>query len=156
MKRASLYKYNKGVAWFFICAGAFEAIAGIIWFGMAINKGFDNKFVGGDWFSVIYLIQGILFLSGGLWMNWYKRFFVEWDSESLRFRTIESKKIISVDLSDIKAIDIRVYQILLSAGDDILTINLENSPYKDLKYLKEQFSILRESLGLENNDKEDY
>jgi len=79
MDRIRVFKGKEWLAKFFIVFGAAYALLGI---GLAIKyaiAGFNSHFPSGDWNSVLWIFQGILFVILGLASLKSRKYFIEWD-----------------------------------------------------------------------------
>lgn len=79
MTRVYLFKYPGWLAKFFLVLGGIIFILGFILFIRAVISGFNTAFPSGDWSSVIYIVQGILFILMGTIGLIYRRYYIEWD-----------------------------------------------------------------------------
>ena len=135
----------KGLARFFIILGTIITILGISLLIKSLIGGFNIKFPSGDWNSVMFTIQGLLFILMGYSNLKNKKYFIEWDDRELRFYLPDTKRTETVRFSEIESVRIKLFEIELKLTDSVKTINLENLEFEDLKRVKKKFEeiILR-------------
>ena len=138
MERIRVYKVLKGLAKFFIIFGAVFTILGLSLIIKSTISGFNFRFLSGDWNSVIFLFQGILFISIGYFNLKNEKYFIEWDTNELRFFLPDRKIIETIKLSEIKSVEIRLFEIEIRMPDTVRTINLENLEFEDLRRVKKK------------------
>jgi len=112
MERIQIYKTQKGYALFFTIFGLISFGFGITMLFSSLKNGFKTEFLGGDWNYVIYTIQGFLFFIIGHSYKKYEKYFIEWDEKELRYFLPKNKSIETIILSEIKAISIKLFQML--------------------------------------------
>ena len=138
MERIRVYKVLKGLAKFFIIFGAVFTILGLSLIIKSTISGFNFRLLSGDWNSVIFLFQGILFISIGYFNLKNEKYFIEWDTHELRFFLPDRKIIETIKLSEIKSVEIRLFEIEIRMPDTVRTINLENLEFEDLRRVKKK------------------
>lgn len=139
MTRIRVFKTPKGLTIFFLIFGVVFTILGVGLIIKASTHGFSTKFPSGDWNSVIYTFQGILFMIMGSLSLINKKYFIEWDDSELRFLLPDTKKIESIKFEDIISVTIRLFEIQLTLDDRTRILDLNNLQFEDLRKIKERF-----------------
>jgi len=139
MTRINVFKSSKLFSRLFIILGCIFAILGILLFIKAISNGFDTHFPSGDWNSLTFMIQGLLFIMMGVWNLLVKKYFIEWNEDELRIFLPDTKKVEIIKLSEIVSVNIRLFEIQLNLHDRIRTLDLNNLQFEDLRKIKEHF-----------------
>jgi hypothetical protein len=139
MTRINVFRTSKLFSRLFIILGCIFAIFGILLFIKSLSDGFDTRFPSGDWNSVTFFVQGLLFITMGVGNLMVKKYFIEWDDIELRFLLPKTKKIEVIKLSDIVSVNIKLFEIQLNLQDRIKTLDLSKLQFEDLKKIKEQF-----------------
>jgi hypothetical protein len=86
-----VFRTSKLFSRLFIILGCLFAIIGILLFINSLSDGFDTRFPSGDWNSVIFIVQGLLFVAMGVGNLMVKKYFIEWDEIELRFLLHDTK-----------------------------------------------------------------
>ena len=139
MTRIKVFKTQKGLSVFFLVFGVVFTILGVGLIIKAKLHGFNNKFPSGDWNSVIYTLQGFLFIIMGSSSLINKKYFIEWDDNELRFLLPDTKKIETIRFEDIASVNIRLFEIQITHGDKTRILDLNNLQFEDLRKIKERF-----------------
>jgi hypothetical protein len=147
MTRINVFKTSTFLAKFFIVFGAFFTIIGILLLIKALINGFNTKFPSGDWNSVLFTFQGLLFIIMGAGNLSVRKYYIEWDDNELQFLLPDTKKLETIKLGDIISVTIRLFEIELKLPDKTRTLDLSNLQFGDLKKIKEKF----ENIKLINN-----
>jgi hypothetical protein len=142
MTKIKVFKTNRVLSIFFLVFGAVFTILGTALIIKASIKGFDIKFPSGDWNSVIYTIEGLLFIIMGSATLINKKYFIEWDQNELRFLLPDTKKIETIKFEDITSVNTRLFEIHLTLGDKTRILDLNNLQFEDLRKIKEKFEEL--------------
>lgn len=119
--------------------GAIFTILGILLLIKALTNGFNTSFPSGDWNSVIFIIQGVLFIIMGAGNLSVRKYYIEWDDNELKFLLPDAKKLEVIKLGDIISVTIRLFEIELKLYDKTRTLDLSNMQFEDLKLIKEKF-----------------
>ncbi len=143
MERMEIFKVKKKFVKFFIITGLILFLFGIIFLINSLMNGFQTQFPGGDWNYVIFSFQGLLSFFMGYSMLKYKKYFIEWDSENLRYFLPKSKLIETIKISDIKSIEIKLFEIKIQLPENDKTLDLGNIQFKELRRIKEKFEELK-------------
>ena len=142
MTRINVFRTSKLFSRLFIILGCLFTIIGILLFIKSLSDGFDTRFPSGDWNSVTFIVQGLLFVAMGIGNLMVKKYFIEWDEIELRFLLPNSKKIEVINLTDIISVEIKLYEIQLNLQDRVRTLDLNNLQFEDLRKIKEHFESL--------------
>ncbi len=145
MTRINVFRTSTYLSKFFIVLGAVFIIVGILLMTIAFINGFNFKFPSGDWNSVIFTFQGILFAIMGVGNLSVRKYFIEWDDNELKFLLPDSKKPETIKLADIISITIRLFEIELILLDKTRILDLNNLQFEDLKKIKEKFEDIKRS-----------
>lgn len=141
MTRINVFKTSTKLSKFFIVFGAVFATLGIALLIKAIINGFDTRFPEGNWNSVLFTFQGLLFILMGVGNLSVRKYYIEWDENKLKFLLPDTKKVEIIQLSDIKSVSIRLFEIELKLPDKNRTLDLSNLQFEDLKKIKEKFEL---------------
>jgi uncharacterized membrane protein len=147
MERIRVFKVLKELTRIFIILGTIATILGLSLFIKSLINGFNTKFPSGDWNSVFFTVQGLLFVIMGYSNLKNRKYYIEWDDKELRFLLPDTKKVESVPFSEIISVKIKLFEIEITLKDSIRTLNLDNLEFEDLKKVKKKF----EDLSLINN-----
>jgi hypothetical protein len=145
MERIKVFKIYPGVAKFFLIFGIIFFILGLSLLIRSISLGFNTRFPSGDWDSVLFTVQGILFSLIGYFSLNSRKYFIEWDENELRFLLPETKKTEAIKIDQIQSVKIRLYEIELKLSDITRTLNLVNLHFEDLRKVKEKFELIANS-----------
>jgi len=142
MTRIHVFKASPSFSWFILIFGSVFLVLGIILFIRALIEGFEWQFFSGDWNSVIYILQGILFLVMGLSNLLNRKFFIEWDDSEIRFLLPKKKAVETVRIPEISSVEIRLFEIQISLPDKTHLLDLNNLQFEDLRKIKEKFESI--------------
>ena len=142
-----VFKVLKGFSRFLIIFGILISILGLSLFIKSLIIGFNTKFPSGDWNSVIFSVQGLLFFIMGFSNLKNKKYYIEWDERELRYLLPDTKHVESILFSQIISVDIKLFEIELNLIDSVRILNLDNLEFDDLKRIKKKF----ENLSLEKS-----
>ena len=143
MERIKIFTINKGLTKFFIISGIVSFVFGIGLLTYSFINGFKTAFQGGDWSYVIFTIEGILFFFIGYSNLIYEKYFIEWNDEELKYLLPKNKSAETIKISDIEAIEIKLFEIKLQLPGSNKTLNLENVRFKELKSIKIKFEEIK-------------
>ena len=143
MERIPLYKYNKPLGYLFIGLGAVGLILSLIFFIKTVGSGAHLKWADGSITPLFQMFQSIALLIFGYFSIWNMRYYVEWNDELIRYRTRESKRVVTISIDKISAINIKVYKIEILADQLIHIIDLENCMYREITKIKMRFSEIK-------------
>lgn len=139
MTRIKVFKYPKVFNKFTIGFGMIMLLLGIISSIKFTNNEFNTAFPSGDWNAVFHVIQGIFFISLGVYNLRNRKYFIEWDEIHLKFLIPGNKKVETIKLSDIQTVEIKLFEIELHLSNRIQKLDLNGLDYDDLKKIKAKF-----------------
>jgi hypothetical protein len=143
MDRIKVLKGKDGLAKFLVIFGSFFTLAGLALFAKYAIAGFNFHFPSGDWNSVMFTFQGILFIiMGGAYLK-SRKYFIEWDEQELRFLLPDAKGVQTIQIANIQSVSIKLFEIELKLKEGVRTLNLENLQFEDIKKIKVKFESLR-------------
>lgn len=144
MERYKVYGTNKRLAWFLVVIGALLALLG----GAVLIR----RLTGAEdleislFSSVAFFVQGVL-LAVLAWMNLRSgKYFLEWSQNEIRCYLPANKQIETFRLEKITGVDIRLFEIQLTMGDEVRTIDLEHAHFKDIRSIKEKFEEIKQNV----------
>ncbi|MFZ5939847.1 MAG: hypothetical protein ACOYXB_04675 [Bacteroidota bacterium] len=144
MTRINLFRTSVPFSRFFIIFGSFFTLVGILLLIKALLNGFNTAFPSGDWNSVLFTIQDLLFILMGAGNLSVRKYYLEWDDRELRILLPDTKKPETIALADITSVSVRLFEIDLSLPGSVRTLDLSNLRFEDLKRVKEKFEELRQ------------
>jgi hypothetical protein len=142
MIRINVFKTSAAFSKFFIVFGGIFAVFGTVLIIEALTSGFDLHFPSGDWSPVIFTLQGLLFIVMGATNLLNRKYYIEWDEETLRFLLPGGKRAETIRFAEILSTSVRLFEIeiVLSGGKRIIDLN--NLRFEDLRRIKEKFETL--------------
>jgi hypothetical protein len=143
MTRINVFKTSTTFSRFFIILGSIFTVLGILLIIKALINGFNTKFPSGDWNSVFFTIQGLLFIIMGAGNLSVRKYYIEWDDNELKFLLPDTKRVETIKLGDIISVRIRLFEIELKLPDKTRTLDLNNLQFEDLKKIKEKFENIK-------------
>jgi hypothetical protein len=142
MTRINVFKTSLVFSRFFIIFGSIFAFLGLLLIVRAFSKGFNTEFPSGDWNSVIYTAQGLLFIIMGTSNLINRKYFIEWDDNELRFYLPKAANPETIKFADIVTVDIKLFQIQMGLKNRSISLDLDNLQFEDLKKIKEKFETI--------------
>jgi hypothetical protein len=142
MERIRVFKVYPGLAKFFMIFGIIFFILGFLLLIRSLFAGFNTKFPSGDWNSVTFTIQGILFTLLGYSNIKSGKYFIEWDENELRFFLPGTKNTDVIKIDQIQTVRIGLYEIEIKLSDCTRKLNLDNLQFEDLRKVKEKFELI--------------
>lgn len=143
MVRIKVFRTSNIFASLSLGIGALLLLAGIVLIITAITQGFNTQFPSGDWNSVIFTIQGFLFLIMGIGYKISRKYFIEWDEDEIRYLLPATKKLEAIKFADIHSVRVKLFEIELQLAEGTRNLDLSNLQFKDLKKIKERFESLK-------------
>ena len=143
MERIKVYRTNAVWAKFFIVFGAVFSVSGLLFLLRSLDKGFNPRVLSGDWSSVFFIIQGLLFILMGYSNLRIRKYFIEWDENEINFLLPGIRYTETIKLDEIKSVNIRLFEIELNMTNGSRILKLENLQFEDIRKIKARF----ESLG---------
>lgn len=148
MERIQLFHAKKLTIRFLLAGSIFFFLFGISHLIYALINGFEVGFPG-DWMSVIFIIQGILYV---IWTNSEarkSRYFISWDKKVLKYLLPNNKTLVSLAISEIESVKMNGIEICIQTKEDKQKLRLEYIEWKELNGVKELIGDL--SLSLSEN-----
>jgi hypothetical protein len=146
MERIRVFKGRTGLAKFFVIFGIIYTLSGLALFTKYLTMGFNFSFPSGDWNSVFFVFQGILFIIMGYAFLNRRKYFIEWDDKEMRFLLPGAKAVDSVIIDDIKSVNIRLFEIEMELKNGTRKINLENLEFEDIRKIKGKLEKLQKGI----------
>jgi hypothetical protein len=144
MERFKVYSTYKGFAWILVVTGVLLAIFGgaVLIRRLTGSEDLEISLIS----SVTFFVQGILLAVLG-WMNLRSgKYFLEWSQKEIRCYLPANKQIETFQLEKISGVDIRLYEIQLTMGDETRTINLEHANFEDIRSIKDKFEEIKRNV----------
>ncbi|MCZ4695753.1 hypothetical protein DWB61_13580 [Ancylomarina euxinus] len=150
MEKIQLYKVKKVNVRFFMWFSLFFVIFGLVDLINASINGFNSKFPGGDWLSVIYILQGITFALMGYQQMKRGQYFIECDDKEFKYLIPKSKTVKCLAIADMEELIMDGIDIRFQVKEIEHHIRLEHIEWKELNSVKELIWDL--SLRLSQNN----
>ena len=142
MERIEIFQVKKGFTKISMIIGLIIFFAGMPFLIYRLIDGFRPGFPDGDWNSVLVPFLGIMyFLSGYSYLR-MKKFFIAWDDEKLSYHLPKSKGPITINLSDIRKVELNLLEVKIHLPEEEISIDLGSVQYKEVKRIKEMFKQL--------------
>ncbi|MBZ9786934.1 hypothetical protein LB456_05630 [Psychroflexus sp. CAK57W] len=148
MTRVKIYRFSKILSKVFIGFGIVILLLGIFTIIKSMTSEFNTEFLSGDWNAVLNIIQGIVFITLGTLNLTKGKYFIEWDDSQLRFLLPDTKQLEKIEFSEIKSVNIKLFEIELQLDNRKHTLDLNNLEDEDLKKIKAKFKSFKKSLEL--------
>ena len=145
MERIQIYTRQKGFKLFFKISGILSFILGLTGLIISYKEGFKTAFFGGNWNYYIFTIQGIMFFLMGHTNKRNDKYFIEWNETELRYLLPKNKCIETINLSEIRNVSVKLYEIKLQLLEIEKTLNLENIHFKEFKKIKEKYEEIKKN-----------
>lgn len=136
MERINVFKGKSGLAKFFVIFGIIFTLIALSLVTYNIISGFNFRFPSGDWSSVFFVFQGILFIIIGYANLNRRKYFIEWDEKTMRFYLPGKKIVDTVLIDEIKSVSIKLFEIEMDLKSGPKKISLENLEFEDIKKIK--------------------
>jgi hypothetical protein len=143
MERINIYKIKGSFIKAFIAIGFLFLILGLIILSRAIYIGFDTRFFGGHWNSIIYIFQGIVFIVMGFYQLNYRSYFIEWNENEIKYFLRGDKQIRNINISTIKSIEIKTTTVVIESYENEVVLEFDLVEYGVLKRIKDKFEELK-------------
>ncbi|MBZ9626941.1 hypothetical protein LB450_02390 [Psychroflexus sp. CAK1W] len=148
MIRVKIYRFSKILSKVFIGFGIVILLLGIFTVIKSMTSEFNTEFLSGDWNAVLNIIQGIVFITLGTLNLTKGKYFIEWNDSQLRFLLPDTKQLEKIEFSEIKSVNIKLFEIELQCDNRKHTLDLNNLEDEDLKKIKAKFKRFKKSLEL--------
>ncbi len=148
MERIQLFKFQKVSFRFLLFASVLFFLMGGVYAINAIIKGFRFDFPG-DWMSVIFIIQGVLYLIGAWNVRRKSSYFIACNDEEFKYLIPKSKAVRSVAIADMQELKMDGIDIRFQAKETEHHIRLETIEWQELNRVKALIKGLQESLAVD-------
>ena len=135
MDKIQLYKSKKTILRLLIGAAMFFLLFGIGAFLLTIKDGLNFEFLG-DWMSVIFVIQGIIYLFLAREIRQRAQLFIGCDDVEFKYLVPELKTVQSVDIADMEQLRMDGIDIRFQAKRTENHIRLEGIEWQKLNRVK--------------------
>ena len=144
MERLKIYKAKRGFTNFFIVFGSIFLLVGL---GLIIESAMNKTNL--EWTSIMFALQGILFVLLGYQNLRSGKYFIEWNDVQVNYLLPNTNGIETIIFSKIKNVRIDLFEIHLDLGESKKVINLDSLQFEHIKSLKQKFEEIRATV--ENN-----
>lgn len=138
MERLKIYNGKKGIAKFSIVFGCIFFLFGL---GLIINSAANNTNL--EWSSIVFALEGILFVFLGYKILTSGKYFIEWDDVQMNYLLPTIKSVETIVFSQVKGVQIDLFEIQVDLGESKKVINLEDLQFEHIRSLKRKFEELR-------------
>ncbi len=139
MERIRIYKIYTGLSRFFLIFGSIFTLFGLLLLIKFLINGFNTQLLSGNWSSVIFTFQGILFVIMGYSNLKNRKYFIEWDDNEIRFLLPGYKNPETIRIYDIQSVCISLFEIELKLANKTRILKLDNLQFEDIRKVKEKF-----------------
>ena len=143
MERIQIYTRQKGFELFFKVSGILFFVLGLTGLIISYKEGFKTAFIGGNLNYYIFTIQGLMFFFMGHSYKRNEKYFIEWNDTELRYLLPKNKSVEIINLSEIREISIKIFEVCLRLPENEKILNLENIQFKELRKIKEKFEEIK-------------
>lgn len=98
---------------------------------------------------VFLIVQGLVLYFLGFNITKQSRYYFAWDNNSISYLLPDSPNVERISISDIRGIEINLFDVILDVGNQKRKLRFENVGYSTLKKIKEKFESLKENLPSE-------
>jgi len=148
MERIQLFKFQKLNFRFLLFASVLFFLMGAVYAINATINGFRSDFPG-DWMSVIFIFQGILYLIWARDIRRKTRFFIECNEKEFKYLTAKSKSLNCIAIADMEKLKMDGIEIYIQAKGVEHLIRLEFIEWQELNRVKVLIKDLQESLTVD-------
>ncbi len=145
MERIKVFEMKKGFIQSFIGFGILFFLFGMSLLIYSMIDGFKTEFLGGFWNHIIYLSQGMVFIFIGYSILKREKYYIEWNDEELRYLLPNNNFTVTIKLSEIKEVEIQLFEIKISVHESDKLMNLENVGFKDLRKIKGKLEEIKKA-----------
>jgi hypothetical protein len=146
-ERINLYKLRQGSTKVYIAVGIVFLVLGLVLLFTYLSL--DTEFSGHNWNSVLYALQGIVFILIGFYYLKYRKYFIEWNDSEITYRLKGDKHTKRIEISDIKALEIKINKVIIHSDEHTkaVELNFEQIEYKTLRKIKDRFETIKERIN---------
>lgn len=141
MTRIRAIKRNKGLEKVLLIVGFILVVVSIIMFiiDVFLNSNADFK----PLTYILLFIQGVLLIVLASFNTRYRKYYIEWDDDIIEYYLPKIKHPVRIEISDIKNIDIKLFEIHLDVGEDVRIMDLEHVDFEEIKSVKSKFEEIK-------------
>ena len=140
MTRITAIKRNKGLEKVLQIIGILLVVVSIIMFitDVFLNSNADLEPLN----YILLFIQGVLLIVLASFNTRYRKYYIEWDDEIIEYYLPKVKHPVRIEISDIKNIDIKLFEIHLDVGGDVKIMDLEHVDFEEIKSVKSKVEAI--------------
>lgn len=146
MTRVKAFRTQKILSKIMIGLGVLFLAVGIFAVLQIIMKGTDF-----EWTSLFQGVQGLFFIMFGIYNLRNEKYYIEWDAHQVRFFLPQTKQLEVINVEDIQAIQVKLFEIELQLEDRNYTLDLNTMEDEALKQVKAKFKDLQKNLQRNNS-----
>lgn len=135
-ERIQIYKHSSAFAIASMVIGVAFFLTGVLMLIYAFIRGFDFTFIGGDWNSLVFAIQGVLFFGLGYNRHVSMKYFVEWNNKVISYLLPGDKQISKIELCDITNVTFTINEAQLQVLGEIKAIRLTYLGFTEAQKIK--------------------
>jgi hypothetical protein len=141
MTRIRATKRNKGLEKVLLTIGILLVVVSIIMFiiDVVLNSNADLKPLN----YILLFIQGVLLIVLASFNTRYRKYYIEWDDDIIEYFLPKVKHPVRIEISDIKNIDIKLFEIHLTVGEDVRIMDLGHVDFEEIKSIKTKFEEIK-------------
>ena len=137
MERHYVHEANKGLAYVLIIIGVSLAGVALAMLIKSLITGPENEAL--EWTNILYIIQGGSLIVIGLYNLRSRKYYIEWSEEEIKIYLPGYKEIDTVQISHIKGLEIKLFEILIHIDKGDKRIDLEHVEFESIRSLKDKF-----------------
>lgn len=145
MTRIRATKRNKGLEKVLLSIGILLVVVSIIMFiiDAVLNSNADLKPLN----YILLFFQGILLIALASFNTRYRKYYIEWDDDIIEYYLPKVKDPVRIEISDIKNIDIKLFEIHLDVGEDVRIMDLGHVDFEEIKSIKTKFEEIKSKIS---------
>jgi hypothetical protein len=144
MERHYVHEANKGLAYILIIIGVSLACVALGLLIKSMITGPENEAL--EWTNIFYLIQGASLVFLGLYHLRKRKYYIEWNREEIKIYLPGYKEIDMVQISDIKGLEIKLFEVLIHMEKGDKRIDLEHVEFESIRSIKDKFEEISSML----------
>lgn len=146
MTRIRAIKRNKGLEKVLLIIGSLLLLVSLIMFiiDVFLNSNADFK----PFNYILLFIQGVLLIVLASFNTLYRKYYIEWDDEIIEYYLPKVKGPVRIEISEIKSIEIKLFEIHLEEGNDFRIMDLEHVDFEEIKAIKSKFEEIKSNIKL--------
>jgi hypothetical protein len=148
MTKIHLKKQLPLLRYIFIFVGTVFLVLGCMQSIPLFQKRFNPAFPGGDWNPIIYVVEGILFLSIGIYFSLRKKYFIRLGKEKLQLQIPQQASIQSIPWNEINHVHIGLMEIdvVTKQGEEKKIPLHEVGEFQKIKKINTYFEALKKDI----------